>query len=168
MRKEAGVTLIELMIAISLLAIVLTMGVPAYQTFVQNARATTQANELVTAINFTRAEAVKRGARVSICPSSDHANCNGGTDWTVGWMVFVDTSSGTGNPDVGEVLRVWDGPSGSATINGPQNVQFRAIGDVVTDPDDFSLEMANCTGDNAREITINAAGRPSVSRTACS
>ena len=93
MKRSRGFTLIELMITLVLAAIILTLAVPGFQDIIRNNRAATQANELVTALGLARSEAVKRGARVSLCPSTDQASCTGGADWSNGWIVFLDTAA---------------------------------------------------------------------------
>ena len=96
---EAGFTLIELMVTLAVAAILLAIAVPNFITFIQNNRLTSQGNDLVTALNYARSEAIKRGVRVTVCSRSSDTACVGaGADWTNGWLVFVDTN---GDGDVG-------------------------------------------------------------------
>lgn len=55
-----GVTLLELMVAISVIAILATIAIPTLQNFIQNNRVTAQTNELVAIINLARNEAIRR------------------------------------------------------------------------------------------------------------
>jgi len=66
MKLGRGFTLLELMVAIAVLAILATVGVPSFRALIQNNRVTTQANELVSALSFARTEAVKRGRNVEV------------------------------------------------------------------------------------------------------
>ncbi|UHD17899.1 GspH/FimT family pseudopilin [Thiocapsa bogorovii] len=164
-----GFTLLELMVTVAIAAIVLTLGVPSFRDLIQNNRATTQANALVTALSLARSEAVKRGQHVSICPSTDQATCTGGTVWDGGWIIFVDTNASddtTANPVVGEVLRVEEAMTGVATFSGPAHVRYRAAGDVVK-KGTFSHKTTGCTGKNARTIDVGVTGRISVIRSGC-
>lgn len=87
MKIFKGFTLIELMIAISIMAIILVVGVPSFQTSIQNNRVTTNANGLVSAIMIARSEAIKRGVDVQILSNSGNAN------WTTGWTVIADDNN---------------------------------------------------------------------------
>lgn len=85
---QAGVTLIELMVTIAVLAITLSLAVPAMQEFTIRNRLASINNDLMTALIYAKSEAVKRGVTVSLCSSSTGTGC-GGT-WSNGWIVFVN------------------------------------------------------------------------------
>jgi type IV fimbrial biogenesis protein FimT len=64
--RNRGFTLIELMISISLIAILLMMGVPAFSTYLQNAKLRAAAENFYSGVQLARAEAVRRNAQVQI------------------------------------------------------------------------------------------------------
>lgn len=67
---------------------------------------------------FTRSEAVKRNARVTICKSSDNATFIATGTWAQGWIVFVDAST-AGTVDAGDtVLSVHAALTGNSTFVG--------------------------------------------------
>lgn len=166
MKRARGFTLIELMITLLLAAIILSLGVPGFRDIVLNNRAATQSNELISALSLARSEAVKRGARVSMCPSTDQASCTGGTAWDAGWIVFLD-SGGAGAPVVdGAPIRAWPGLAGNATLTGPANVRFRPLGDVMGAAN-FQHRMPDCGADQGRNVAVNMAGRALVTRVDC-
>jgi type IV fimbrial biogenesis protein FimT len=111
--KQGGFTLIELMFTVLVLAVLLAVGIPNFRDFLRNSRMAAQANDLLSALNLTRSEAVKRRAPVTLCVGT--TNCAAG-DFEDGWLVFVDTDQ-DGAVDVGEdVLRRHDPmPEGIAT-----------------------------------------------------
>jgi len=167
MKKSQAFTLVELMIVLGVAAILATMAAPAFWNMIQNQRATTQANELVTAVNLARSEAVKRGERVELCASADpDAGSCGGSDWTAGWVVRLD-----GDPN--GVIRVWGALPATANLNettgGEDRITYTSRGEVLGSRT-FDLWFDGCTGDQQRNIRVNAAGRPSVTRldTECS
>ena len=156
MTNRAGFTMIELLIVMAIAAILATVAVPSFWTLIQNQRATTQANNLVTAVNLARSEAARRGDQVEICASTDQADCNS-SDWTNGWVVR-DASSG-------EVLRVWDPlpTTGNINSNGDDEILFNSRGEADGNYS-FTLWFNGCTGEQTRSIQINRAGRASVTR----
>ena len=104
--------MIELMITLTIAAIVLTVGVPSFQTMILNNSRVAQVNEFIGVLNMARSEAIKRGSRVAICRSSDGSSCSTDTtgNWEGGWIVFVDrVPDGVLNADLSdneEILRV--------------------------------------------------------------
>ena len=95
--KNSGVTLIELLIAVAVLAIGAVLAIPSFTELVKNNRLTSASNNLVRALQLARSEAVKRNTRVAICRSQDQAQCKTGTGWTDGWIVFVEDTRAAGN-----------------------------------------------------------------------
>ena len=134
MRSAGGFTLVELMVVLSIAAILLTVAVPGFQSFILNGRRTTLANDLVLALAYAKSEAVKRGVRVTVCSRQDDATCAGSTTWDSGWLVFVD-NDGDGvvdgadtPPDV--VLQVYPPLPNGITLRAAvvQGVTFRSTG----------------------------------------
>jgi type IV fimbrial biogenesis protein FimT len=158
--RQNGFTLMELLFTIAVAAIILSVGVPGFMSFIDNNRAVTHTNDLVTALNLARSEATRRGSTVLVCSSSDGVACSGG--WSDGWVVQLAAS--------GEVLRSWPKRSGGAgvvTANVSQ-VQFRARGSVAGTPTPlFEVRLEKCTGDQGRDVAVNGAGRIAVSRVDC-
>jgi type IV fimbrial biogenesis protein FimT len=167
-RRHRGFTLIELMITLVLAAIIVSLATPSFQNIIQNNRAATQSNELLAALSLARSEAVKRGARVSLCPSTNQTSCTGGTNWADGWIAFRDTAANDAAAPVvdGDPIRVWGALRGGATLTGPANIRFRPMGDVIN-ADVFEHRVPGCSGDQGRDIAVNIAGRAMVTRVAC-
>jgi type IV fimbrial biogenesis protein FimT len=181
MNKACGFTLLELMMTLAVAAILLTLVAPSYRSMVQNNRAATQTNSLVTALNFARSEAVKRGSRVSICASSNQTSCSDSSDWATGWIVFTDNSGAPDSLDAGDtLLRVAGALTGSTALvstSGEQFLQYLSNGQIneypagptpIPTPVTFSLTVPDCTGDNVRNVSISLPGRVSqLPATAC-
>lgn len=68
---QAGVSLIEVMIGIGILAMLMALGVPQYGIFLANARLKATTDTLVSGLSLARAEAVKRNARVEMVLTDD-------------------------------------------------------------------------------------------------
>jgi type IV fimbrial biogenesis protein FimT len=95
-----GMTLIELLVAMSVLTILLAVGVPSFGQFMANTQLSGYANTMFSHLALARSEAIKRNSRVAICKSSDGSTCASTGDWNQGWIVFADTdNSGSINAD---------------------------------------------------------------------
>jgi type IV fimbrial biogenesis protein FimT len=125
-----GFTLIELMVALSVLAILLTIGIPNLQTFVMNSRLQSQASSLISDLNYARAEAVRLGSPVSVCASVTGNSCSGNLTWETGWIVFNDRN-GDGVVDAAElpIMRASPALGNGNTIRSARAfVRFNAQG----------------------------------------
>lgn len=166
MKNAYGFTLVELMITLALAAIVLTLGVPSFNQTIRTNRVATQVNELVTALNLARSEAIHRGTAVTVCASADQATCSGSNDWRTGWIVTTDNNT-TGAPSVNTVLRVWEAQTGISNNNwGADYVRYQSTG-ITGASTTLTHKINGCTATEGRQIDINAAGRISVSEIAC-
>ncbi len=155
--KYRGFTLIELMITLAVAAILLTVGVPSFSEIIKNNRLTTEINELVTALNLGRTEAIKRGVSVTICKSNTGTSCAG--NWGNGWIVFVDDNN-DGTVDTGEtILRVHDDLASGDTLAFPRNrISYSAQGFAVG----FTGTFVLCDGRGASKgkgLIISNTGR---------
>jgi len=93
--RSHGFTLMELMVTLAIAAIILGIAAPSFSQFLRNNRLTSAANDLLTAIQNARTEAIKRQQSVSICPTANptavEPTCAGG-DFS-SWIMFVDPNN---------------------------------------------------------------------------
>ncbi len=94
MNTQSGFTITELMIVTTIVAILLSIGVPSYRYVTTSSRVSSEINGLLGDMQFARSEAVREGQTVTVCPSTDGATCSGGTSgtWQSGWIVFSDAN----------------------------------------------------------------------------
>jgi type IV fimbrial biogenesis protein FimT len=149
----AGFTIIELMVSVSVAAILAAIAVPAFRTFLQNDRLLTEQSSLVTSIDIARSEAIKQDASISICASSDQATCNGAA-WAQGWII-VPTAGG--NP-----VQVSGSLSGGNTIreqSGFTTITFLSSG-LTTLGANAQFTLCDNRGANqARYTQVSVTGR---------
>ena len=171
MKTNKGFTLIELMVTLVVAAILLTVAIPSFQSIVQNNRLITQANELITGINLTRSEAIKRGKSITICSANAGLTaCSASTDWAVnGWIMFID-ENGDSTVDAGDtILRVWEALKESSLTGSTTSIVYRSTGLTnLAATATFTLKITGCPITTARQITVLTTGRPNVSSIACS
>lgn len=85
-----GFTVIELIIALSMLSILTAYAIPNYRTFKLNKSMTAEINRLVATINYARNKSIMLQEHVILCASESLISCDGNSQWHGGWMVFVD------------------------------------------------------------------------------
>ena len=83
--KQLGLNLIELMIVLSIVAIIAGVGLPMLNSTIERNNVRAEASLIATSINFARSEAINKQRTVTLDSKS-------GTEktWTEGWTVFFD------------------------------------------------------------------------------
>jgi type IV fimbrial biogenesis protein FimT len=95
-RLQRGVSLIEVMIMLAVVAVLMMLGLPAYSTWVQNSQLRSAAESLAGGLRAARSEALQRNRNVEFVLTSDEpiaANVNSLTPTAGGrsWVVRIDT-----------------------------------------------------------------------------
>jgi type IV fimbrial biogenesis protein FimT len=86
--RTSGFTLVELMVTIAIVAILLALGLPSFQTSLRSNRVATTTNEMLASLSLARTEAIKSTRASQVC-ARDGNEC--GDDWDEGWLVVTDT-----------------------------------------------------------------------------
>lgn len=158
MKHVRGFNLIELMVAIALLAILLGWGVPTFRQITRNNSVTVANNDLVTSLNLARSEALRRNRPVSVCASGNGEDCNGDEDWAGGWIAFIDRGDPGEVDGDDQVLQVWQPANDLVLFNADAPfVQYLPTGMTgVTTTIEISWE--GCSGQHSRRVAIIATG----------
>jgi type IV fimbrial biogenesis protein FimT len=138
--RMSGLTMMELVTVMGLIAVLAVLGVPSYQYITQTNRVAGEVNGLLGDLQYARAEAIKEGQTVVACISADGLSCTGGADWKNGWIVFSDVNN-SGQVDAGEtVLRVQSPFSGADTF-----IANPAVGAITFNREGFAAGLVNGT-----------------------
>jgi len=172
-RRQRGFTLIELIITMSLMAILVGMGAPSFMTSIRENRNLTAANVMLSAVSAARSEALRRGATVTLCPSADGATCS--ANWADGWLILLDKNSGVAAPDVDKILQVGaalNETTAAQTPAGSTWIRFssRGFADGITAGSTLqvSLKPSTCnSGTVFRTMEITSVGRVSFTKSTC-
>lgn len=144
-KRLRGTTLIELIITLSIAAILMSIAVPSFQDIIQTNRIASATNEMVRALYLTRSEAINRGADVSICTSSNTEAATptcGTANWDSGWLIMA--SDGT-------LIRVGKpGVSGAGKLTVESNGKVAHT--IIYLP---SGNLKECNEDNNAIITVS-------------
>ena len=164
--KTRGFTLVELLITISIAAILLSAGLPAFNDFIRDNRLQKAAAGFVGDLAAARAEAARTFLTVRVCPSTAGTSCDG-TDWATGRIVYVD-GNGNGSVESAEIIR-WSAPldggvvptaTGFATL-----IAFRPTGAAAVAG---SIDLCDSrSGAYGRRVEVNAAGRVTLRQVSC-
>jgi len=150
--REAGFNLLELLITMSVAAILLTIAVPSFQYVTNSNRIAGEVNGLVGDLQFARAEAIKEGRTVTVCVSVDHATCANSSAWQSGWIVFSDPTN-VGVVDAGEtILRTQKTFSSSDSYLASNNVAA-----VTFNREGYAIGIANGTLFTLHDSSNNSA-----------
>lgn len=159
-------TMIELVVAVALFAIVVTLAAPSFGEAALGGRLTSYANNLVVSANLARSEAIKRNAIVRLCVSTTGSDCAGSGSWEQGWIILV--------PNNGQVIHQQPpaAPGLRILANGFHTIDFQPTGfGAVFDPTPAGApQLTACRatptpGKQERVVAVTLTGRSSVSRT---
>lgn len=193
--RARGFTLIEMLVVITISAILLAVGIPMFSGTIASMRASEGANSLVASLELARVEAIRRGIPVTLCrvTAATATACNSaasgdfaGDDWAAGWMVWADVPNDPpGAADVADTAddndRLQFQPA--LATGSSQRVQIinpGAVTAIVFRPDGLRViggapinfrvaypQAAQGTAVSCRQVSVDISGRVSTSRITC-
>lgn len=149
----SGFTLLELMVAIGIAAILLATAIPQFLSMGLNASRAQGSTLLLSALNQARSESIARNATVTICRRAFFSNSStpvcalDSGSWVQGWIVYRDADNsvdGTEPDSASDIIGVFD-PVGNVTATGEK--------------DAFKIEPVG----NPAYLQFSSNGRPSRS-----
>ncbi|MDN3521487.1 GspH/FimT family pseudopilin [Halomonas ramblicola] len=160
-RLHSGLTLIELIVAIAVLAITVTWAIPGFQQFTARNQVAAEVMRIKTALALARNTAVMRRATISVCasPGPPYTHCTF-DDWDHDWVIVEGEASG-GSLAGDTVLRVLEASDEVAVSfnRDDRPVRFSALGRSQGYNGTFNL----CAKEqNTTNIVLNNLGRVEV------
>lgn len=176
-RSTRGLTLIELMIGLAVLALLISLAAPSFRQALARSRLSSAASEFTAAVQLARAEAIRANRRAVLCRSADGSACNNSAGAWTAWILFVDTD-GDGTRGASEAVLQrgsFDGPlqvnASTAIVNAGQRITFRGDGlaraadgtSLLTGTLSVCLPVAE-PAENVRDVSLAFGSRAAVRR----
>lgn len=151
MARQYGVSLVELIVVLAVMAVLAGAVIPSFGVLVQRNALTTQVNGFLGSLQFARSEAARQ-RNVIVIRATDPSQAT--NEWGRGWTVR----------DVGDnVIRTFEPSRTGMTFDGPDGVStltFNDRGLLVGNPATFDFCIA---GDRGVRVSVSAVGRSSTS-----
>jgi type IV fimbrial biogenesis protein FimT len=157
--KNLGFTLIELMVAVSVIGIVMAFSLPSFSTWIQDSKTRTIAESLQNGIRIAQVEAVNKGRQVAFFvttaqPSSSAAASTTGSNWGV--RVVVPTQADADGYIQGAVL---NGEGGSVVVTASAaEIRFNSIGRLTNSTSLVTYDIANPKGERSLRVVVSSSG----------
>lgn len=162
-----GFTIIELIVALSVAALLLSFAYPPFNDMLERLRSTARVNAVIGLVRFARQTAVTQRRWITLCPAVGE-RCTGSRDWHTGVMAFADLNrDGDRQPEEPVVGHLSAFKPGERLIwrsfRNRQFLQFRSAG--YTNWQNGSFQYCPASGDsgNGRVIIVNIQGRATPS-----
>lgn len=157
-RNQTGFSLVELAIAIAIIAIITLMVLPNVDSNMSSSSINAAANELVGGFNLAKKEAIRRGYPINICPAnSTYTGCDT-TNWNNGVLIWQDndlSGSYTDNYTAPEQIAMIKFTNGFTVTTTPAGTAFQ-----FDSKGNLSQSILFCLADrgNYKQVTINPLG----------
>ena len=160
--RAAGITLIELLITLSIIALLSSIAVPSFYSLVNKSQAESAINAFISQLELARHQAIRSKKTVTLCPTgNDNRQCSDTQDWSGTLLTFIDQNNNQRVDDEDTPLNVSTDiiSRGSLIGNGSSELRFSPFGTLSS----MAKTLHYCPGNNdlrfARVISINAQGR---------
>ena len=115
MKKIRGFTLVELLLVVTIAALLMALAAPSFKRTIQSNTISSGVNTFLADLRFARSEAIRLGGNVVMCrsdtPEATNPTCGtgsgpGGNGWVSGWIIFHDLNNNGSKTSAEPLLRV--------------------------------------------------------------
>lgn len=161
-----GFTLGEALIAIAIIAAMITVAIPSFTKLLDHQRAAASIHAIAAQFAIARSTAITRRIPVSVCPSRGDGTCRNDWDWSEGWLMYLDPERKGQPMQTADILRNERSPAaGSVSIlssSGRRAIRFQPNGR--TSGSNITVKICR-NGRLLGKVVINNAGRVRSERT---
>jgi len=159
-RFQSGFTAIELLVTLSIAAILLAAGIPSFQKFTYGQQMKAAVASLQNDLMMGRSEAVNLGLQVVSCPGDPAQGCTGSNDWSAGWIVFADANTDRQRQQTERIVRRGHDQENMFVRSSTGRTSFRFFPDGSAPGSNGSITFCGPGGpSNARKLVISNLGR---------
>lgn len=148
-RRQSGLTVVELLVAVMVAGILMTMAATSFSRWTQNQQVRVAAEAILNGMQLARGEAVKRNGNVRFVLGAQSS-----------WSVIEETGGATlqaRSAEEGSLNAVVEVTPGNATT-----VTFNSVGRVAANADGSAaltqVDVSNGRGDRPLRVTVGNAG----------
>lgn len=164
----------EVLLALAVLAALLGLAAPSLGRLLARDALASAAGSLMADIRLARSEALRRGQIVSLCrtnsPDAAAPNCEEGTNWASGWLVFTNPNNNFRVDSSETILRIHPkltgGASAEVTPGGSSpttyRIGFRSDGSIVGLQANFLFLPRSGEMAIAQRVCVSSTGRTRV------
>lgn len=152
------------MVVIAIAAVLMALAVPSMRNLIESNGVSDSVDSFAASIAFARAEAIKRGVPVVICPSdaakTGTVACGSRDVWSIGWITFVDYGDDGSLAAKDTVLRIQGNFEKNGSIETKTgNLRFKPIGILSGISANFIFQPPSARDSFAKTFCVSNAGR---------
>lgn len=168
-KRQAGFSLLELMVTVSVLAILAGFAYPSMRDFLRRNRAIAQSNAMMADLQYARGQAAATRSFVSVCPRATTTDNTCGTSgsYDLGWVVYSASTPGVayaatvaGAADALQRQAPDMSGSGSMRASSAGVLTFNSRGELLTSGD---ITFTTCAKQRSSDsLGVNTSRTPGV------
>lgn len=156
MHSAHGFTLLEFIIVLIISMLLITIGIPGFQTLIQSNRLTSAASSIQSNLLFARSQSVSYLNYVTVCPLENNVCSN---NWINGLDIFIDSNSDAIYSSGEVLIKSADPFNRNDTLVFPNNsITFTPDGQITGTAATFRY----CSGDAKVGVSIAYSGRAKI------
>ena len=157
--RQTGLTLLELLTALAIIAILLAAATPSLQQQQLKYRLDAESRRLFTDMQFARMRAITHRQAVVICPDQGNGSCANSPTWHAGWFVFADQNRDQERQTDEPIIRIGASMPQLTGTSSAGRTRARFLPDGSAAGSNLTLRICSQADLPWRRITLSNSGR---------